>query len=112
VQLAGEAIVDVEYDMAKLVAFAWSRELYLGLDLHEELMKGNDVDDQPTPQVKLPQAHEYARLLSHFEVEYPLEFSIVDVMNIQSFMNEFNKVSISNINQHHQKTADPYFRFV
>ena len=53
--------------MAKLVAFAWGREFYLGLDLHEEPMEGNDVDDQPTPKVKLPQAHEYARLLSHFE---------------------------------------------
>ena len=62
------------------------------------------MDDQSTPEVKLPQAHEYAQLLSNFEVEYPLEFSIIDVMNMQSFINKLNKVSIPNINQHHQKT--------
>ena len=41
----------------------WSREIYLKLDLNEEPMDGNDMDDQPTPIVKLPQAHEYAQLL-------------------------------------------------
>jgi hypothetical protein len=48
VQLAWEEIVDVEYNMAKLVDLVWDRKFYLGLDLKEEPMKGNDVDDQPT----------------------------------------------------------------
>ena len=39
------------------------REVHLGLDLNEEPMERNDVDDQPTPIVKLPQAHEYAQIL-------------------------------------------------
>ena len=47
-------------------------------------MKGNDVDDQPTPIVKLPQARAYAQLLSNFVVEHPLERSSVDVMSTQS----------------------------
>jgi hypothetical protein len=34
--------------MAKLVDLVWDRKFYLGLDLKEEPMKGNDVDDQPT----------------------------------------------------------------
>jgi hypothetical protein len=59
-QLAWEEIVDVEYNMVELVGLAWNREIHLGLNLNEEPMKGNDVDDQPTPIVKLPQAHDIA----------------------------------------------------
>ena len=112
VQLAREEIVDAEYNMVELVDLAWGREIHLGLDLNEEPMEGNDVDDQPTPIVKLPQAREYAQLLSNFAMEHPSEFSVVDVMNMQSFMDKLNKMSISNINKHHQKTIDSYFRSV
>ena len=45
-------------------------------------MKGNDVNDQPIPIVKLPQAHEYAQLLSNFVVEHPLGLLDVDVINM------------------------------
>jgi hypothetical protein len=79
----------------------------LGLDLNEEPMKGNDVDDRPTPIVKLPQAREYAQLLSNSAAEHPSEFSVMNVMNMQSFMDEImNKISISNINKRHQKTIN------
>ena len=44
------------------------------------------MDDRPTPIGKLPQAREYAQLLSNFAVEHPLEFSIIDVMHMQSFV--------------------------
>jgi hypothetical protein len=45
------------------------------------------MTNQPTPIIKLPQAYEYAQLLRKFAVEHPLlEFSAVDVMNMQSFM--------------------------
>ena len=70
---------------ASWVDLAWGREIHLGLDLSEEPMKGNDVDYQPTPIVKLPQAHEYAQLLSNFAMEHPSEALVVDVMNMQSF---------------------------
>ena len=53
---------------------------------------------QPTPIVKLPQAHEYAQLLSNLAVERASEFSVVDAMNMQSFMDALNKMSFSNIN--------------
>ena len=46
-------------------------------------MDVNDVDDQPTPIVKLPQAYEYAQLLPNFAMEHPLQFSIINVMNMQ-----------------------------
>ena len=46
--------------MAELVDLDWGREIHLGLDFDEKKVKGNDVDDQPTPIAKLPQAHEYA----------------------------------------------------
>ena len=62
------------------------RESHLGSYLNEEPMEGNDVDDQPTPTMKIPQAHEYAQLLSNFAVEQPSKFSVVDVTNMQSFM--------------------------
>ena len=85
VQLAQEVIVDPEYIMYELVNLACRRQIHLGLDLSEE-PKGNDVDDQSIPIVNLPQACEHAQLLSQIVVEHPLEFSIVDVTNMQSFM--------------------------
>ena len=94
--------------MAKLVDLVWSEEFHLGLDLNEEQMNENDVDDQPTPIVKLPQACDYAQLLWNFVAEQSSEFSIIDVTNMQSFMYELNEISISNINKHHQKTIDSY----
>jgi hypothetical protein len=51
--LVGEKIVDVEHDMVELVDLASGREIHLGLNLNEQPMEGNDVDDQPTPIVKL-----------------------------------------------------------
>lgn len=69
------------------------------LDSNKEPMKGNDVDDQPSPIVKLPQTLEYAQLLSKFAIEHPSELSILDLMNMHFFTNRLNKVSISNINK-------------
>ena len=34
------------------------------------------------------------------------EFLVVDVMTMHAFMNELNKMSISNLNKHHQKTIN------
>ena len=45
-------------------------------------------------------------------MEQSLEFLVVNVNNMQSFMNKLNKMPISNINKHHQKTIDSYFRSV
>ena len=39
VQSAWEEIVDVEYNMDKLVDFARGREIHLGLDLNDEPME-------------------------------------------------------------------------
>jgi hypothetical protein len=71
-------------------------------------MEGNDVDDQPTPIVKLPQAREYVQLLSNYALEHPSKFSIIGVMNMQSSMDKLSKILISNINKHHQKTIHSY----
>ena len=65
--------------MVELVDLTRGRGTYLGLDLTEEPMKGNDL---PTPIVKRPQAHEYAQLLSIFAMEHPSEFVIIGVMNV------------------------------
>ena len=43
------------------------------------------MDDQPTPIVKLPQAYEYAQLLTKNLVEHSSESLVIDVMNMQSF---------------------------
>ena len=83
-------------------------KIHLGLHLNEEPMEGNDVDDQSTPIVKLPQACEYTQLLSNFAMEHPPKFPIIKVMNMQYFMNKLSKMSISNINKHHHKTIDSY----
>lgn len=63
VQLARKEIVDANYIMTKLVDLAWDIEVHLGVDLNEEPMVGNDVNDQPTPVVKLPQTRKNAQLL-------------------------------------------------
>jgi hypothetical protein len=60
VQLVREEIVDAKYSMVELVNLARGKEIHLGLDLNEEPIKGNDVDDQATPIIKLPQAYENA----------------------------------------------------
>ena len=36
VQLAGEEIIDVEYNMGESVDLAWGREIHLSLDWNEE----------------------------------------------------------------------------
>ena len=61
------------------------------------------MHDQPTLIIKLPQAREYAQLLSIFAMKHTLEFLDLGVMNMQSFKDELSKMSISNINKHHQK---------
>ena len=48
--------------MDELVDLAQGTKTYLCLDLNEEPIDGNDVDEQRTRIVKLPQAHEYAQL--------------------------------------------------
>ena len=68
VQLAREEVVDAKHNMAELVDLAWGREIHLSENLNEEPLEGNDVNDQPTPIVKLPQAHRYAQLLSNLSI--------------------------------------------
>jgi hypothetical protein len=72
----------------------------LGLDLNEMPMQWNDVDDQPTQIIKLPQTCGVCPLLSNFVVEHLLKFLVVDVMNMQSFIDKLKKMLISNINKH------------
>ena len=50
--------------MVELVNLAWEGQIHLSSDLNDEPMKRNDVDDQPTPVVKNPQARQYAHLIS------------------------------------------------
>ena len=67
----------------------------------------------PTPTVKLPQACEYAQLLSKFVVQHPFELSGLDVTNMKSSMNSLKKIPISNNNKHHHETIlDAYFHNV
>ena len=67
VQLVGEDIVDAKYSMIELVNLAWGREIHFGLDLNEEPIEENDVDDQATPIVRLPQAWENA---NYYQIPY------------------------------------------
>jgi hypothetical protein len=100
---------DTKYIMAELVDLARGRGIHLGLVWIKRPIGRNDGDDLPTPIVKFPQPRGYAQLLSNFAVEHPLEFSLVDVMNMRSFIPKLNKLLISNINKHHQKTIYSYF---
>ena len=70
------------------------------------------MDDQPRPMVHLPQAHEYVQLLSNFAIDHSLEISNVDMMNMQSFTDELNMISKSNIKKHYRMTIDSYLRIV
>ena len=69
-QLAGKDIVGAKCNIVELMDLACGREIHLGFDLNEEPMEGNDVNDQPTPIVKLPQARDYPLLLSNFVMEH------------------------------------------
>jgi hypothetical protein len=97
VQLVREEIVNAKYNMDEWVDLAFGMGQRDPLDLNEEPMEGNDVDDQATTIVKLPQARENAQLLSDLVGQHSLEFSVLDVM--QSFKDELNKIYISNINK-------------
>ena len=69
--------------------------------MNDEPMEQNDVDDWPTPIVKLPQTREYAQLLSNFVMAHSSEFFVADTMNMQPIlMDKSNKMLISNINKH------------
>ena len=61
-----------------------NREIHLGLDLNEEPMEGDDIDDQPTPIVKLPQAHEMP-MATAIKSKLPSEFLVINVMNMRFF---------------------------
>ena len=87
--------------MDVLVDLALGRDFPLGSYLTEESLQGNDVDDQPTQIIKLPQACGYGQLLSNFAMEHLLKFLVVNVMNMQSFMDKLNKMPSSNINKRH-----------
>ena len=71
VQLAREEIVGAKYSMVELVYLTRVREIHLGLDLNAKPMEEVNVDDQPKPIVKLPQALECTQLLSNFAMEHP-----------------------------------------
>lgn len=45
-------------------------------------------------------------------MEHFTNFPIINVINIQSFMNTMNKILVSNINKHHNKTINSYIRSV
>lgn len=75
-------------------------------------MEGNNVDSRPIPIVELPQTREYAQLLPKSSVEHSLVCLVVDVTNVQSLMDKLNKMLVSNINKHHQKTIHSYFHTV
>jgi len=47
-----------------------------------------------------------------FFSEASFRVSVVDVTNMQSFMDKLNKMSISNINKHQHNSIDSFFRSV
>jgi hypothetical protein len=87
--------------MAKLVDLAWGGEVHLGLN-------SNDVDDQPTPIVKLPQAHEYAQLPPTFVVEHSSKFLTIEVT--EHAIN-YEKIE-RDVNFQHQQTSPRDNRFL
>ena len=50
------------------------------------------MDDQPRPIVKYFEAREYKKLSPNFAMEHSSEFSTVDIMNMQLFMNKLNNM--------------------
>ena len=54
--------VDANYNMVELMDLVLGRNIHIRLELNKEPIEGIDVDDQPTPIVKLPEAYECAHL--------------------------------------------------
>ena len=64
-------------------------------------MEGTNVDDWPTPRVKLPQAREYAQLLSTLQLSILQSFQLYMIaMNVQPFMDKIEQ----DVNFQHQQT--------
>ena len=77
--------------MVELVDVAWGREVHLGLDLNERPMKRNDVDDQPTLVVKLPQAC----FIINFRNGAFFGVLAANVMNMQSSMESYVELDVN-----------------
>ena len=90
-QLAREEIVNVEYNMIKLVDLAWGREVHLDLDLNKELMEGIDVG-WPT--------NTNSQASSSLWV-CPISIKFSSVAFIGVICCRLNKMLISKINKHH-----------
>lgn len=67
-----------------------------------KLMKGDNVDDQPTPiailPLRMPNCYETLRWIVFLEF---LEFLIAFGMNKQSLMGKLSRMPFANINKHH-----------
>jgi hypothetical protein len=79
-QLAVEDIVDAQYNMVELVDLAWGGDIWLGLNLNKEPM--NDVDDRPTPRVKLSQTRDTCPITIKCCSRASFAVSIIDMMDM------------------------------
>ena len=100
--LPREEIVDVEYNMVALVDLAWVRELHMGFRIsNEESMEGNDVDDQPTPIVRLPQAGGLAQLILKYCRGTSFEALSFRCDELQPSMDKLCKMPLSHFSKTH-----------
>ena len=97
VQLERHEVVDAKYNIVELVDLAWCRGIHLGFRFGSRANGGEwygwptNTNSQASPSPwKCPMTIKFYR-------EHPSEFMILDVMNIESFMDGLNKMSISNI---------------
>ena len=97
VQLVGEEIVYAKYIMVEMVNLAWDREIHLGLNLNE-VPNGGEWCGWPSNTSSQAFSSPWVWPIT-IKIKHPLEFLVVDVMNMQSFMDKLNKMLISNINK-------------
>ena len=90
-QLAGEEIVDAKYNIADLVDLACEREIHLGLDLNSQWrgMLWMTDQHQSSSFLKPMSMSNYYRFCSGA----PFRVSVIDMMNMQSFMDKSKKMS-------------------
>jgi hypothetical protein len=109
--MEGEDIIEAEYCMSELVDMALGQIIEpASLYLIAKTVNPLDVDERPSPIVKLTDAQQHAQLLATFFMENSLDFTPADMMKSQGILEKLNKIYVANLKWKHQQTIDSFFK--
>ena len=68
------------------------------------------MDNVDPPTVKVSDAKGHASLLSNFLLENLLYFGVNEIINCQTLLGNFNKMTVVNSGMQHRRSLDSYFK--